>query len=1045
MRRPRAAPVLAMAGLLTLVACGRAHTAALGDWGNVTSPVFGTSEQGVYAGAELFAGPAKFDATRYHAGVLPNGRIVMPAGQSVQIGMNPLGAALTPDGRYLVTTNDDERNSGVPSLQGGSVGGYSLSVLDTSSMQVVSQVTAGRFFVGIAASGDGPYTLYASGGPDNDVKIFTISAAGAIAAAAPASISIPVITPPNAGFVSSYTPDPALDTADASGDKPPVPSGFSRTGRTAISYPAGLALSPDGRFLYVACNGDNSLAVVDTASRTVVKQLPVGYFPYGVAVSADGSQVFVSNWGVTAYRFRSPTYDPATGALKALGAAGQNQPDGFYVPPTDTAAGSPKTSSVWVISIPGGDPKQAALRSARYLGKPLDDRHQVGDTHPSAVAIAGSGADAVLYVAKSNDDAIAVVAADGSSAGDLDLSVDTGDYAEPGSKLRGAYPNAIAVSHAGSRAYVAEAGINAVAVLDITRARAPKLLGRIPTGWYPTALAVGPDDRTLYVINAKGVGEDLNPKAPAGVATTGLQSFPDGNTIFGTAQKIDLASFHLENATALSYNHARQGHLDSSIVPVGGGRSKKIAHVVFILHENKTFDSMLGSMKQFGPFASTTFAKADGTPDVDLQYTPITVNTRLLASRFATAVNYYSDSEESDAGHQFAASGTATDYTEKTLLVKNGRGLLVNKNAEPEDYPASGYIFNNAARHGVSFKDYGALVRIAGTDTGTSTPTTLDDPGSGNAGYPGDNTPASPNDVGDTISGTSGLGQSYFMQLPALAILGTNNPSGEARIDRSYPGYNFNVSDQRRAAEFMKDFDRMVAAGTVPDFLYVYQPNDHTGAQQAKNVPAATAPQQVADGDAALGMVVQHIMKSPLYYDPKSGEGTAIFITWDDSQSTSDHIHPHRTPLVVVSPYAKPGAAKRHYCTASVVKTEELLLGLPPNNLGDLFATDLRDMFQAEYNGITADQLSFNTVASYRPSPEGRRIWKFAQKLDTSAPDRDSRRLGALGRLTLEADRLHAKASARGQLGTADYRRRQLQLLLHAQQIAATARRDADD
>ncbi len=150
-------------------------------------------------------------------------------------------------------------------------------------------------------------------------------------------------------------------------------------------------------------------------------------------------------------------------------------------------------------------------------------------------------------------------------------------------------------------------------------------------------------------------------------------------------------------------------------------------------------------------------------------------------------------------------------------------------------------------------------------------------------------------------------------------------------------------------------------------------------------------------------------------------------------------------PSISGRPDAKPGAAKRHYCTASVVKTEELLLGLPPNNLGDLFATDLRDMFQAEYNGITADQLSFNTVASYRPSPEGRRIWKFAQKLDTSAPDRDSRRLGALGRLTLEADRLHAKASARGQLGTADYRRRQLQLLLHAQQIAATARRDADD
>ncbi len=90
----------------------------------------------------------------------------------------------------------------------------------------------------------------------------------------------------------------------------------------------------------------------------------------------------------------------------------------------------------------------------------------------------------------------------------------------------------------------------------------------------------------------------------------------------------------------------------------------------------------------------------------------VSLNTQLLATTFAAGVNYYSDSEESDAGHQFAASGTASDYTEKTLLVKSGRGLLVNKNFEPEDYPEGGYIFNNAARNGVSFKDYGALIRI---------------------------------------------------------------------------------------------------------------------------------------------------------------------------------------------------------------------------------------------------------------------------------------------------------------------------------------------
>jgi hypothetical protein len=131
---------------------------------------------------------------------------------------------------------------------------------------------------------------------------------------------------------------------------------------------------------------------------------------------------------------------------------------------------------------------------------------------------------------------------------------------------------------------------------------------------------------------------------------------------------------------------------------------------------------------------------------------------------------YYSDAEESDAGHQFSASGTATDYTEKTLLVKSDRGLLVNKNFEPE----------------ASFKDYGALMRIEGTDTGTSSPTTLNDSTSGNAGYPTSVSPLM--NFGDVDSATEDLGPTYFMNLPILAVLGGVNPGGELRLDRKLSG-----------------------------------------------------------------------------------------------------------------------------------------------------------------------------------------------------------------------------------------------------------------
>src|SRR5215469_669802 len=293
-------------------------------WGSITAPVFGTHESGVYSAAELFTGPNKFGG--YYAGVLPNGRLAKPAGISIQVGMNPLGAILTPDDKFLITTNDDEREGGLSSYQSSiNLGGYTLSVVDTATMTVVSQISSSaRFFVGMVATGTGPYTIWVSGGPDNDLKLFNVSSAGAISAGTPARIPIAPILPNNQGFVSNYSPDAALNTANAMGDKPPVPSGFSRTTGARISFPAGSALSPDGKFLYVACNGDNSVAVINTASKQVIKQVAVGFFPYAVSVSRFGDKVFVSNWGITEYKFAKPAYDPNTNKLTAIGTTGAN-------------------------------------------------------------------------------------------------------------------------------------------------------------------------------------------------------------------------------------------------------------------------------------------------------------------------------------------------------------------------------------------------------------------------------------------------------------------------------------------------------------------------------------------------------------------------------------------------------------------------------------------------------------------------------------------------------------------------------------------------
>ncbi len=226
------------------VALAQSTTIDATNWGTVTAPVYGTSEAGAYSQAEFFAGPNKFGS--YYSGVLPSGAIVKPAGASIQIGMNPLGAAVTADGRFLITTNNDEREGGFPSFQNAAnVGGYTLTVIDTATMAVVSKITTGLFYIGLQVTGTGPYKVWASGGPDNDVKAFR-------SRALPARLRLPLrpespssrFFPATSGYVSNYTPDAALNTADASGNKPAIPKRFQPHYRRADHLPGRFSCQP---------------------------------------------------------------------------------------------------------------------------------------------------------------------------------------------------------------------------------------------------------------------------------------------------------------------------------------------------------------------------------------------------------------------------------------------------------------------------------------------------------------------------------------------------------------------------------------------------------------------------------------------------------------------------------------------------------------------------------------------------------------------------------------------------------------------------------
>ena len=868
------------------------------------------------------AGPLGGDP---YSAVLPSGRIVKPLGSSVVVGMNPLGFALSPDGRFAIVSDDDEREESIKSvLQPGVAGGYGVTVVDTANMRIVEQYRnpAEKFFSGVIALPDpkNPTStlVLASGGPANVIYVFTLSAGGHLSADAVHTIALPT---PN---------DPAF--ADA-----------------ALAFPGALIAAPDGIHAYAVNELAGTVVTIDLTTRSVTgAPVATGFFPYGIAVA--GPRVVVTNEGLMRY-----------GVLPVPADAPP-----FAVVKPDPA----RASSLSIMPIGPTHGLGAAANLA--LDRAPDGLAVVGGAHPSAVVATAGGAYA--FVAMTNVDRIATIALAGTPrvVGGTELRLfDKAPY--------GTQPNALALTKDGKRLYVALAGLNAVAVLDARDPVHLHRLGLIPTGWYPAAIALSNDERTLFVANAKGFGHDrgFTGEQPVARDASGrvLSVLGDSNAVWGTLQRVDLTNLDLvaQTRNALAYTRATKPATIKPVLPhvPSAGRSRYIDHVVFILQENKTYDSMLGDLtdaqgKPYGPGEPTLVAFGES----------VTPNLHALAREFGLAGNLFADAEESDAGHQFAAAGIASAYTEKTLLVKGGRRPLVNKNEDPEDYPRAGYIFNNLARHHMSFRDYGDFVRVAGYDEGAHPDPKVDDPN-----FAG---------VDDRNAPTKGLGGKYTLDVPAPAVLA-------GHVDQNYPGWNLRIRDERRAREFIRDYNVLLARGTVPQYTYIWLPANHGGS--GPDIPPL--PEEVADGDRALGFIVDYLTHLPTW------RSTAIFIMPDDAQSTRDHINEHRSYALVVSPYARRRhVGMVHLSTVSVLKTEEELLGLPALSLGDLLATDMSDFFTATPNFAP---YTAKPVPTQRASAAGARIARLLELTDQSRPDADARRAARLIDLSRRADALAAK------------------------------------
>jgi DNA-binding beta-propeller fold protein YncE len=632
----------------------------------------------------------------------------------------------------------------------------------------------------------------------------------------------------------------------SSSQRHPLSAGVRRTPLNgylgnAFAYSRGLAVQPDGSAVVVTNEQGSTVAALSTKDGSLLWETPLGgpavaggAYPGAVVLSADGSRAYVTAQGLNAVA----TVETTAGALVGL--------------------------------TPVGD-------------------------HPVAVTRVGS----TLLVANANDDSLSIVDTTSSlpqQAAQLSTHLVAGES-------NGSTPDAVAADPARGLVYVALANDNAVMVL-----RAAKSSGRfdfttltpagfLPTGWYPTAVAVR-GDGALLAAAAKGLGgapitthkQYIVNKRNGVLTTTPSPSAQDLRS--GTA-KARAFLLHPTRSNALRPK-------DSPIPTEATKGQSPIKHVVLVVRENRTFDQVFGDLKRKGADVEPKYLEFGQR---DKQGRTITPNIHALANRFALSQNFYSDGEASIQGHHWMAEGISTDYTEKSYLHN------YSDRNHPYDpvfgitYPRCGAVFQQLARQGKSFRNFGELVGLATAQAPTVQPA----PGAACA------TPGGAYDAVSVASFSNVFGGN-------LSITAVN--------------------DTDKVKDITAELDPMIAAGRMPQFTMVFLGNDHTdGTKSGSKTPQA----HVATNDLAVGQLVDHLSHSA------SWPSTAVFVVEDDSQDGLDHRDGHRNVLLVASPYARRGGlSSLHLSQASVLRAIELILGIDPLSSYTQYAAVPYDLFQAK-------------------------------------------------------------------------------------------------
>lgn len=621
----------------------------------------------------------------------------------------------------------------------------------------------------------------------------------------------------------------------------------------------------EGNMLYVVLNGNNMVIKQNIETGDIIWVADPGVAPYGIVKAAG--KLYVTNWAG-----RHPEKSDTDVAGLPWSSARVNNKE---------AGGATREGSVAVIN-----PETGKILKEIITG-----------LHPNEIIADQKGE--YLYVTNSNSDNVSVI----DTRNDEVIETISTKLQPQINKLFGDSPEGLSLSPDGKTLYVANGMDNALAVVKLGKGkRTSRIKGFIPTGAYPSAI-VPLNKGYIYVCNLEAEGVRLGLKDPnttntvynshhmlasvSGIAVPGkrsLRAYTDTVIIVNDLSR-----------AAASMEKPRQS-VKPVPVPERAGEPSLFRHVVYIIKENRTYDQILGDMKQ-----------GDGDPGLCIFGREVTPNIHKLAEEFVLFDNFNVSGKSSAEGHQWTDAAIVTDY-----ITKNMRAWFRSYPHVQTDalvYAPSGFIWDNALRNNKSVMIYGEA----------SSPV-IDEKMTWSDVY------------------------TKYRRGEKIDYHNTTTIAPVWKIlHKEYPAYgNHKFPDQMRADILISDLQKYekMEGDQLPELMVVALPNDHTnGTKPGFPTPRAF----VADNDYALGRIVEAFSKSRFW------KNTVIMVIEDDSQNGWDHVSAYRTVSLVLSPYTKTRSVNHTYYTQpSMVRTIENILGMPPMNIQDAIANPINDCFTAE-------------------------------------------------------------------------------------------------